>query len=93
MCVCVSVCAMWRVVVKFLGVRSGQVILFTPPGNSATKPAVEVGMLLTLWRGVKSPKPVTSSLSVNSCVAFRVVQLELAQEERFWSGAHCSKFM
>ena len=39
-----------------------------------------MGLVLSVWRGVKSPKVYSGSTHVNSCVAFRVVVLDMDPE-------------
>ena len=58
------------------GLRPGHVVLFSLPGHSK-RPQVEVGLVLTVWRGLKNPRPHGGEVKVASCVAFRVVQLDL----------------
>ena len=38
-------------------------------------------MILTVWKGVKAPKPHSGEVPVASCVAFRAVQLTLEKED------------
>ena len=47
------------------------VLFQTPVKNSH----IEVGLLMTVWKGLKSPKPHAGEVPVQSCVAFRAVQL------------------
>lgn len=71
--------------------RPGNVILFTLP-SSGEVPPVELGMILTVWRGVKAPTPFAGAVNVASSVAFRVLQLEIGEEERGWHGVGMSSF-
>jgi len=59
------------------------VILFTLP-SSGEVPPVELGLVLTVWRGVKNPKPFLGAVNVASSVAFRVLQLEIGDQEKGW---------
>ena len=56
-------------------------------GKEAT---AEVGMVTTVWKGVKAPKQCVSPVPINQCFAFRVVILEPANTEQdlffFWVG-------
>ena len=42
-----------------------------------TSKKIEVGLVLTLWRGVRKPKQSISEVAINSLVAFRAVVLTL----------------
>ena len=74
--------ASWFILVLMLPAcrRSGHVILFSLPSDSV-QPQVELGMVMTVWRGVKNPRPHSGDVQVNSCVAFRAVQLAMETEE------------
>eukprot|EP00435_Cladocopium_sp_Y103_P032820 s4175_g8.t1 len=61
-------------------IRSGHIVLFSLPCDSA-EPQIELGMILTVWRGIKSPKPHSGDVQVTSCVAFRTVQLAMENQE------------
>ena len=70
--------------------RSGHIILFSLPCDSA-QPQLELGMILTVWRGIKNPRPHSGDVQVASCVAFRAVQLAMENEERMKMLQHeCS---
>ena len=43
---------------------------------------IELGFILTSWRGIKSPKVHAGEVNVNSCVAFRAVALDLVDQDR-----------
>ena len=43
---------------------------------------IELGFILTCWRGIKSPKVYAGEVNVNSCVAFRAVALDLVDQDR-----------
>ena len=69
------------------GLRPGTVVLFSLP-VSAKRPQVEVGVVLTVWRGLKNPRPHGGEVKVASCVAFRVVKLDLADQVAQCSWQH-----
>ena len=54
--------------------RPGNVILFIKPGK---KPEVELGMVLSAWRGIKQPRLHHGETPCSSCVGFRVVELAI----------------
>lgn len=60
--------------------RPGHIVLVSLPGDSEDV-QVEVAMVLTVWRGIQNPRPHSGEVHINSCVAFRAVQLELARPE------------
>ena len=71
------------VIVVFIHIflRPGQVIVFQIPGAS-TKASVEVGMVLTVWKGVKAPKQFGGPVPVGSCCAFRAVALDVEDPDQ-----------
>ena len=60
--------------------RPGHVVLFTLPCDSKDA-KIELGMLMTVWRGIKQPRPHSGEVNVASCVAFRAVQLEMVDQD------------
>jgi len=38
---------------------------------------VELGFVTSVWRGVKSPKLFSGESSISSCMAFRVIALDM----------------
>lgn len=42
---------------------------------------IELGMVLSVWKGVKNPRLFAGETHVNSCVAFRAVALEMVDQE------------
>ena len=56
-------------------------VLFQLP-NSNANGGVELGMVVSVWRGLKNPRLFSGSINVTGCVAFRVIALEHAGEER-----------
>lgn len=57
--------------------RPGLVVLFIAPGHEGM---VELGLVTSVWRGVKAPKLYSGETPVNSVYAFRVLQLEIVLE-------------
>ena len=66
-----------------LALRPGQVVLFQLPG-AAEQVGIEVGMVLTVWKGVRTPKQSSIPCHIDSCVAFRAVALDAADTEQDW---------
>ncbi len=60
--------------------RPGNVVVFHVPaiGSGSSPPRLDVGLVMSVWKGVKKPHVVGSEVPVNSCVAFRCVCLSLA---------------
>jgi hypothetical protein len=44
------------------------------------QPDLEIGLILSVWKGIKSPKVVASDCHVNSCMAFRAISLDLVDQ-------------
>lgn len=63
-----------------MSLSPGHIVLFTVPGKAAS-PRVELGMVMTVWRGLKNPRPYAGDVQVASCVAFRVVELQMEDKE------------
>ena len=61
--------------------RPGNVVLFQLAGAKGNA-GIELGFILTCWRGIKSPKVYAGEVNVNSCVAFRAVALDLVDQDR-----------
>ena len=61
--------------------RPGNVVLFQLAGAKGNA-GVELGFVLTCWRGIQSPKVYAGEVNVNSCVAFRAVALDLVDQDR-----------
>ena len=59
--------------------RPGNVVLFQAPAGTREE-GVEVGMILSIWRGIKKPKVYANSCSINACWAFRAVVLDMEEE-------------
>ena len=38
---------------------------------------LEIGLVMSIWKGIKSPKVVPGECHVNSCTAFRVISLDI----------------
>ena len=53
-------------------------VVFHLPSSAADKvPDLEIGLVLSVWKGIKSPKVVASDCHVNSCMTFRAISLDL----------------
>ena len=63
-------------------------MVFHVPGASAdSNPQLDVGLVMSCWKGVKSPQVCASQVPVASCMAFRVVSLTILKEKPVH---HCS---
>ena len=60
-------------------------VLFQVPEGHQNS-GIEMGMILTCWRGVKAPKIFSGPVNVNACMAFRAVALEVSSEDRLIIG-------
>ena len=63
-------------------------VLFHLPGVGNNRdPEVDLGLVLSVWRGVRKPKQTSSEVSVANCVAFRVCALDVQScdaEDSVW---------
>ena len=41
---------------------------------------IEIGMVVAAWKGVRKPRLHSGETPINSCVAFRVVELDMVEE-------------
>ena len=57
--------------------RAGNVVLFHTPTKKIT---VELGLVISVFKGVKAPKLHPGDVPISSCSAFRVLQLDLEDE-------------
>lgn len=64
--------------------RPGNIVLFQLAGAKDNS-GVELGLVISCWRGIKTPKVYAGPVSVNSCPAFRVVALEMPKEDSKWN--------
>ena len=74
-------------------VRPGNVVLFHVPSENS---GLELGLVTTIWKGVRNPKIVTSEIAINACWAFRAVVLDVEMDPakvRVWMGLECSARM
>ena len=55
-------------------------VLFVLPSADA-QPEVEVGLVLSVWRGVKQPRLFSSASHTSSVAAFRVVALSMTDQD------------
>lgn len=56
--------------------RPGQIVLFRLPTGTPTG-GVEMGFVLSCWRGVRVPKLFCGETSISSCPAFRAVTMDM----------------
>ena len=54
--------------------RPGNVILFNTPSKHSE---LQVGLVLSVWKGVKAPRLYSGETPIDSCVAFRAVELSM----------------
>lgn len=52
--------------------RPGNIVMFHTP---AKKSSVELGLVTSVWKGVKAPKLHSAPTPINNAVAFRALQL------------------
>jgi hypothetical protein len=55
-------------------------VLFQLP-ETQEHSGIELGMVLSVWKGVMNPRLFAGETHVNSCVAFRAVALEMVDQE------------
>lgn len=67
--------------------RPGNIVLFCLPSSSQS---VDVGMVLSVWRGVKASKLVSSGCPIDNCSAFRVVTLDKRSADDPESDYYCN---
>ena len=60
--------------------RPGNVVVFHTP--RLREAYLDVGLVLCVWKGVKQPRLHSGETPINSCTAFRVLSLELANENQ-----------
>ena len=53
--------------------RTGNVVLFHKPSKVG---GIDLGLVMTIWKGVKAPRQCTSEVAIASCPAFRAVCLQ-----------------
>ena len=69
-----------------LSLRPGHVVVFILPSTATEKePLLEIGMLMSVWKGIKDPKVVATDCHVNSCMAFRAITLQMEDEDRIFT--------
>ena len=56
--------------------RSGNVVLMKLPGLRADA-GTDIGLVMTVWRGVKDPRPCATEVPIKGCVAFRAISLSM----------------
>ena len=62
--------------------RPGNVILFQPPVKATTGCGIDIGMIISVWKGVKQPKLHASGTPVESVSAFRVLVLGMQDPDQ-----------
>ena len=62
--------------------RPGNVVLFQPPVRAPTSSGVDIGMIISIWKGVKQPKLHASGTPVESVSAFRVLVLGMQDPDQ-----------
>lgn len=62
--------------------RPGNIVLYHQPNSKGT---LGIGMVMSVWKGVKAPKMVSGETPIDSCSAFRVVVLEKATAPKTWA--------
>jgi len=61
--------------------RPGHVVVFHLPScGKDGEHHLEVGLVLSVWKGVKKPKQISGECSVTACMAFRAVALDMDNE-------------
>ena len=63
--------------------RTGQVVVFLLPAVGAAAPEHKVGLVLSVWKGVKVPKVISGPCHINCCNAFRAVTMHADGEAGF----------
>lgn len=58
------------------------VVFILPSCSSDKEPLLEIGLVMSVWKGIKDPKIVATDCHVNSCMAFRAVTLQMEDEDR-----------
>ena len=60
--------------------RPGHIVLFQLPESHAHS-SVELGLVLSIFKGIKAPKVFSGEASVKSIMAFRAVGLDMVDQE------------
>ena len=60
--------------------RPGNVVLFQLP-EGKDHAGIELGFVVSVWKGVKAPKLSSGPTNVNSCVSFRAVAMDMVNQE------------
>eukprot|EP00438_Fugacium_kawagutii_P012511 Skav212719 [mRNA] locus=scaffold113:730213:738201:- [translate_table: standard] len=68
----------WAQLANLQDTRPGNCVLFQVPSAYA---AIEVGMIVSVWRGVRKPRLAVSEVPIDGVSAFRVLQLLPAEKE------------
>ena len=70
-----------RFICRLLHLRAGNVVLYHVPGGKSGAPGLDVGVVTSVWKGIKAPRVVSDAVHVNSCSAFRVIALSLDHDK------------
>ena len=65
--------------------RPGHTVLFQLPERHAHS-SVELGLVLSIFKGIKAPKVFSGEASVKSIMAFRAVGLDMVDQENSFDG-------
>ena len=60
------------------------VVFFLPSSGNEKEPVLEIGLVMSVWKGIKFPKVTAGDCHVNSCMAFRAVSLQMEDEDRMF---------
>lgn len=60
--------------------RPGNVVLYHLPAGHPLE-GIEIGLVISVWHGVRNPKMTSSPTRINSLTAFRVVSLDTSDED------------
>ena len=58
------------------------VVFILPSCANDKDPVLEIGLVMSVWKGIKDPKVVATDCHVNSCMAFRAISLQMEDEDR-----------
>lgn len=65
--------------------RTGNIVLFHVPGANHR---VEMGLVISIWKGARKPKLSAAETLIDNCNAFRVVQLHQASQDSCKGSFH-----
>lgn len=62
------------------------VVVFHLPSQGDNRPAqLDIGLIVSIWKGVKDPKIYSGEVPVSGCMAFRALSLEMVLEDSLHS--------